>query len=420
MADEQTVQSDATPSTESAPSTEPQSPTGPTWDNVTQASPDPPPAPLETTEGQPAPEPAAQPTPEPAPAREGESEPITPSPKADDYAPEPDDPPEIAALTTPKAKAWAKRQFVEAKVVRDFLRPDHPIKSIGDDLYQRSPSRYWEHVDDIADTHADEIVKRLLGVPTLAEAKSKLQSQPAPVSTPSTTTQQPQQSTVTLTEAELNTLSDAQIVERFEAVKKSAQEEAEQRLRTEFEQKFNELKSQFDDVNGKFKTQEQTAREQQVAAKNRELYDKVWSVVEDGKRDLGLEPKADDPPKLVGLKQAAQHLLDQDNVERAFDESEDNIKLVKTVMEFNRRGEFHNAEREEDNLKVRARAAFEKAVQRPEVQTILSEIAAFVEQSKAKPKPTDPAPPVAGAAAGVTIKPPTTWDEAIAQSQSAA
>lgn len=409
--DEAQVQTDTTQLTP------PPEPAAPTWDSVS-ASPDPPPAPLETTEAATPPEPEAQPAAEAAPVREGESQPPPPeSTPPDEYRAEADDPPEIAALTTPAAKRWAKRQFKEAEISRRYLSPEEPIKGFGDDLYQRSQSRYWEHVDDIMDTHGDEIVKRLLGVPTVAEAKSRLQSQPAPPSAPSTTAIT--QST-TLTEAELANLSDAQVVERFEAATKAARDEAEQRLRTEFDEKFNSFKTQFDDVSGKLKTQEQTARDRQAAAKNQELYDKVWTVVKDGIRESGLEVKADDPPRIANLKQAAQGLLDQTNIERVFDESDDNVKVVKDVIEFNRRGEFHNAFREEDNLKIRARAAFRKAKERPEVQAILSEIATFVEQSRAKPKANDPAPPVAGAAAGMTIKPPTTWDEAISQAKSSA
>lgn len=410
MADDETqVQTDTTQSTP------PPEPAAPTWDNVS-ASPDPPPAPLETTEAATPPEPEAQPAAEAAPAREGESQPPPPeSTPPDEYKAEADDPPEIAALTTPAAKRWAKRQFKEAEISRRYLSPEEPIKGFGDDLYQRSQSRYWEHVDDIMDTHGDEIVKRLLGVPTVAEAKSRLQSQPAPPSAPSTTQSPP----TTLTEAELANLSDAQVVERFEAATKAARDEAEQRLRTEFDEKFNSLKTQFDDVSGKFKTQEQSARERQVIALESELKTNVWKVVQDGVRESGLEPKMDDPPEMASLKQAALKLINT-QFEPVFDSDEDNVKVVDRVREFARRLERDNVFREEDNLKVRARSTFEKVKQSPEVKTILDRINVLVEQSRAKPKANDPAPPVAGAAAGMTIKPPTTWDEAISQAKSSA
>jgi len=51
----------------------------------------------------------------------------------------------------------------------------------------------------------------------------------------------------------------------------------------------------------------------------------------------------------------------------------------------------------------------------PEVKAILGEIEALG-QSK-NPRGANPVPPAPGSSVGVTIKPPTTWDEAIAQAQ---
>lgn len=405
MADEQTleVQTDTL-----AP---PAEPAAPTWDNPLPETPPEPPAqeatPSETPAATPQPELEAQPPAEPAPERESQPE------AKDDYVAEADDPPEITALTTPAAKRWAKRQYTEAYPTRVYLDPQKPIAAFGDDLYQRSPTRYWEHVDDLIKNHGDYIAEKLLGVKMPAdEIKSKLQP-PAP--TPSTTAPT---TTTTLTEAELANLSDAQIVERFEAAQKNAREEAETKLRTEFDEKLNALKSQFEEVNGRFTTTQEQAREQQVFALESELKTNVMKVVDDAVRESGLEPKADDPPKLANLKKAALTII-KTQFEPTFDADEENVKVVDKVREFAKRLERANVFREEDNLKVRAKAAFEKVKDLPEMKAITDEILAYVEQSKAKPRAANPAPPVPGAAAGLTVQPPSSWDEAYQQAKAA-
>jgi hypothetical protein len=399
----------------------PQAPATDTWDSVT-AQPSPPPvqppaesAPLEKPADPPPPELDAQSVETPA-VREGESQPppVTEPPK-DEYVAEADDPPELAALNTPGQRDWAKRQFKEAEAVRKYLTPDEPIQRFGDDLYQRSPSRYWEHVDSLVDLHADDIVERLLGVKTLAEAKTRLQSQPDSAQPP---VPQPAPQSATLTETDLANLSDTEVLQRFEAAKQAERGNTEKALRADFDAKFNDLKAQFETVNGKFTTQENAAREQQVVALESELKTNVLKVVQDGIRESGLEPKTDDPPRIASLKQAALKLINT-QFEPTFDADDDNVKVVDRVLEFANRLERANVFREEDNLKIRARSTFEKLKQSPEVKAVLDEINAFVEQSKAKPPANDPAPPVSGAAAGFTIKPPTNWDEAIAQAKSA-
>lgn len=149
-----------------------------------------------------------------------------------------------------------------------------------------------------------------------------------------------------------------------------------------------------------------------------ELKTNVMKVVQDRIKEMGLEPKADDPPKIASLKKAAVQIMNT-QFEPTFDADDSNRQVVKRVLDFVKRLERDNVFREEDNLKVRALAAVEKVAELPEVKTIRDEILAFVEQSKAKPRATDPAPPVAGAAAGVTVAPPSSWDDAITQAKTA-
>lgn len=346
-----------------------------------------------------------------APVRESESqEQIEPKeePKQevkDDYIAEADDPLEIAALPTPAAKRWAKRQFQDASPTRAFLDFDKPITVLGDDLYQRSPSRYTEHVNDLVTRHQDYVSKQLFGV-SYEEAKSRLQPN-APV--PTTTDKRE----ALPTDLELGEMTVEQVTQRFQEIQ-AAQEQEKQRLQTEFQSKVDNLQKQFDAVNGKVATQEQQAQQAQIVENQNKLYNNVWSVVDEGIRNLGLEPQPNDPPKIASLKRAASRLLDKHSIEAAFDAVPENEKLVKYVFEATNRGEFQNAFREEDNLKVRARQAFESVKQSDEVKAILEEIQAYASQSKGTSRGANPIPPAPGSSTGVNIKPPASWDEAIA------
>lgn len=400
MADELTpeVQSDtATPEAPPPISWDNPPPETPPAEAAQQAAPAPA-TPSETPDAAPQPEQEAQPAAEAAPERESQ-------PEADTYVAEADDPPELTALTTPAAKRWAKRQYTEAYPTRVFLDTEKPIQAFGDDLYKRSPSRYWEHVDDVFANHKDYFIQKV------SELNKSIEQPPTP--SPSVTAP-----TTAITETELANLSDTQIVERFEAAQKSAREEVETKLRAEFDEKFNKLQSQFEEVNGKFTSTQDQAREAQVIQIESDLKTSVMKVVDEAAREWGLEPKADDPENLANLKKAAIKII-RTEFEPTFDADESNVKVVEKVREFAKRLERDNVFREEDNLKVRARAATEKVRQLPEMKAIMDQIVAIVEQSKAKPRAVDPAPPVAGAAAGVVIQPPTTWDDAYQQAKAA-
>lgn len=360
-------------------------------------------SPLETTA-------PAQVEPETESVRESES--LTPAtePEApkDDYVAEADDPPEIAALSTPAAKRWAQRQFKDAAPTRKFVSYDVPITEFGDDLASRSPSRYTEHVQDVIRHHPDYAAQQLFGM-KYEDVKARLGN-----GQPSTTTETV--STTIPTAEELNALSNEEIVERWRRQLATAQpnEETEQ-LRAQ----VGELKSQLESVTGKITTQEQTERQAQVAQIQNDVYGQVWKVVDECIRDWGLEVKPDDPPKIANLKRAATRIITSDT-EPTFDEDESNRKVVEYVVNAAKRLEKDNAYREVDNLKVRARASAEKVKQRAEVKELIDEIAAYAAKSKAVTRATSPAPPAPGSSTGVTIKPPASWDEAIEQAQAAA
>lgn len=358
-------------------------------------------SPLETTE-------PAQVEPEAEAVRESES--LTPTPEEkskDDYVAEADDPPEIAALSTPAAKRWAQRQFKDAAPTRKFVSYDVPISEFGDDLASRSPSRYTEHVKDVVQHHHDYASQMLFGMP-FEDVKARLSN-----GQPSTTTETV--STTIPTAEELNLLSNEDIVERMRQLATAQPNEETEKLRSQ----VGELKSKLEGLTGKITTQEQTERQTQVMQIQNDVYNDVWKVVDECKRDWGLEVKADDPPRIANLKRAAARILDSDT-EPTFDQDESNLKVVEYVVNAAKRLEKDNARREIDNLKVRARAAATKVKDSPEVKEILDEITAYANKSKATTRATSPAPPAPGSATGVTIKPPTTWDEAIEQSRVAA
>lgn len=371
------------------------------------AAPQNPPAeasPLETTE-------TAQVEPETEPVRESESlTPEQPEPEKpkDDYVAEADDPPEIAALSTPAAKRWAQRQFKDAAPTRKFVSYDVPISEFGDDLASRSPSRYTEHVQDVIRHHYDYIAQQLFGM-KYEDVKERL-GNGQPSTTPETV------STTIPTAEELNSLTNEEIVERWKQQLATAQPTEEtEKLRSQ----VGELQKQLEAVTGKITSTEQTERQNQVVQIQNDVYSQVWKVVDECKRDWGLEVKADDPPRIANLKRAAARILDSDT-EPVFDEDESNRKVVEYVVNAAKRLEKDNAFREVDNLKVRARAAATKVKESPEVKEILDEINAYATKSKAVTRATSPAPPAPGSSTGVTIKPPTTWDEAIEQSRAVA
>jgi hypothetical protein len=403
-------------------------PEEPTWDNASVEPAPEPAAPVADPPVVDPPEPPAAVTPtlEPAPqleaesaARESESQEVPEPAEVKDEDVQEGDTPEIKALPSgSSSRAWARRQFHDAAPVRTFLDFDKPIQEFGDDLYNRSQSRYREHVDDLVTRHADYASQKLFGL-SVAEAKAKLANgQPATNPTASetkTTLATATGAALPLTEAELNQLTNEEVVQRltaFQAAQTAAQEAEKQRLQSEFQKQVDDLKKQFDAVNGKVQTHEEQAQQAEINEQQQKLLGNVLTVVDDGIRTSGLEVKPDDPPKIANLKRAAVRLLDKQNIIAAFDAVPENAKLAQYAQEAIKRREYQNAFREEDNLKVRARAAFESVKQSPEVRAILDEIEAFANQSKGNSRAVNPIPPAPGSTAGVTIKPPTSWDEA--------
>jgi hypothetical protein len=395
---------------------EPVTPPSPTWESASEPSVAPvtdetsvpavtEPAPAET---------ATLETDTPLPADEAvrESEAKTEAEKDEDV--QEDDTPEILSLPSgSSSRKWARKQYYEAKPVRDFLDLDKPIAAFGDELYKRSPSRYFDHVRDVFDLHGDSFAQQVLGVESVAKAKELLNGNALP-QTPTDPQGLPKAE-------ELDQLTNEQIVQRMVELQAKAKTEAE----TTLQSKLDDLQKQLDAVTGERTTERQQAAQTRAAEEGQKLHDKVWTTVVDGGiRDSGLEVKPDDLPEVARLKKAAQKIL-RDNTDVAFagdgvtdeskltDSQKENRKVIRKVQEFINRGEFHNATNEEDNLVLRGRAAFEEVKQWEEVQAILGQIEAL-----AKPKVSrtgSPVVPGPGSSAGMTIKPPTTWDEAVSQ-----
>ena len=361
-------------------------------------------------------------TPLPAdePVRESESQIEEKAPKKE-AAPEKDedveegDTPEILAAPSGSAtRRFSRQQAKMARPIYDFLDLDKPIKAFGDDLYTRSESRYFEHVDDIAKHHADYLTEKLFGVKSYAEVKAKLTAngEPAPTTTPQTP------STVApLTAQELDSLTNEQIVQRYNEAQQTAAQQAKVEMETAMTAKVAALQEQLDAVTQKTTTHEQQARDAQVNQIGDELRTNVLKVVDEVIHDSGLEVKPDDPPKIANLKRAAIGMIKREHGP-TFDAEEDNLKVIARVAEFARRLEKQNAFREEDNLKVRLRAACEKIKQTPEFQAIFDEIEAYA-KPKATPRTGGPVVPAPGAPAGITPKSPMNWDETIQQAQAA-
>jgi hypothetical protein len=327
------------------------------------------------------------------------------------------DTPEIRALPSGSAsKKWARRQFHDAAPIRKYHDLTAPISEVADDLFRRSQSRYTELVDDITANHADYISKKQHGL-TVAEvaelkAKAGLSTQSETPATPIPTAQ-PAATAQAFTEEELNTL-DWSVADRIQAM-----QETQAREKAEAQAKEEALQKRLDALEGKFTTSEQQKQQELLQSQQAEahkigqdLYDSVWTVVEQGLRDTGLEASKDDTQEIADLKEAARDLLAKARIESAFDEDPENVKLVEGVMAAANRRERDNAFREEDNLKVRARAAFEKVKATGKVQSILRQLESHATKSH-RPR-TVPAPPVPGSAAGMTVKPPSNWDEAVA------
>lgn len=347
---------------------------------------------------------------EPVRKSETEVQPPVKEPEEDKDVEE-DDTPEILALPTgSSSRKWARRQFKDAAPTRIFDDLDKPIQSFGDELYKRSESRYFELVDEVINYHKDLVAQRLFGAKTFDELKSRLQPNvtPAAPATVGTTA-------ITLPTADqLNQMTNEDIAALFPQVQESAAKTREEALRAEFASQFGELKSQLDAVTGKQTETQQQAFKARASEEKNKLYDKVWSTVVDGGiRDSGLEVSVDDLPRIANLKRAAARILKAES-EPAFDADESNRKLIKTVVGFADRGEFQNAWREEDNLTVRARAAFASVKDSAEVKQIMDEIEAYAKSTATTRADPNPKPPAPGSATGVSIKPPTTWDEAIA------
>jgi hypothetical protein len=363
---------------------------------------------LEKPEAVPAPDLEVQPAATPAAVREEESvvQPETPEkPKEEEWVADPADPPEIAAQNTNAQRKWAKRQYEEAGVARKFHDLNRPITEFTEDLYSRSQSRYWELVKDLTAYHADYVAKELFGA-TVDEVKAKLtqptpSGKPAPVTTPVNGQ---------LTTEQLEQMTNEQILEHVQQAQAAAAKAREDEIRAEFDGKLGEMQTQFESVNSKLTTQEQQQHQAQVNQIEADITTRVFKVVEDVVRDSGLEAKSDDPPKIAALKKAGRELI-LTRFEPTFDADEDNVKVVERVREYAKRLERHNVDREEDNLKVRARSAAEKIRQSEEVKAILEQIEATA-QSKAPSRLGSPVVSVPGAPAGVAPPEIRGWDDA--------
>lgn len=355
---------------------------------------------------------AVETPPAPTPIPKGEKPQETPAEaKVDETDESPEDKEVLDALTIPQARKKAKQWKRDAVPIYKFLNYETPIGELGQSLYELSPSRYNAHVFDLLSQHSQQ----LFGM-SLNEAVTKLKATPE-AAVPASATPAPQPAAqpaiaTDLSDAELDNLTNEELRARVSQVAEAAAAKAKQEVESQFQQQFADMKKQLDEVTGQVTETKTTEQQREIANKNQELFDKVWTVVDEGIRDLGLEAKADDPPRIAALKESARELLSYDHIAPVFDSSKENTDLVKKVYEANTRREYQNAFREEDNLKVRARAAFNTAASRQAVKAILDEIVAHANQSSAPSPAAAPAPPVPGSTAGVILKSPGTWDEA--------
>jgi hypothetical protein len=321
---------------------------------------------------------------------ETEEEPKVEEPKAEVQT---DDPAELEALP-PGARAWARRRDRDARLVDDFLNPEVPASKVADRLSEKSPSRYNELVTDFFETHGPDYLKKTFGM-SAEEIQAKLTAEPH------TSTDSPDD------DPDYDVFQDPLVPDSVKASLREAQE---------LKAKFGDVEKKVNAFETKEQEREREARETQARTMGFELRDSVWSVVPAGIKEYGLEVSDDDPEDIAGLKEAAAYILENE-VEPTFDLDEDNKKAVLRASEFIARLERENAFREEDPLKVRARAALEQVKSNDRrVKSIIRAIEQLSEKkaqklaSRGKSAPPVPSSPSGGTA--VSRQAPSTWDEA--------
>lgn len=148
-----------------------------------------------------------------------------------------------------------------------------------------------------------------------------------------------------------------------------------------------------------YKTERQS---EEVSKLGQELYQSVFSVVEDRKKKLGLEVLPTDSEEVKDIKQDLESLLSDESIEQAFMSNEDNARISDRAISYIKKRDKPGAFAYRDTLSVAAEVAFEQMLRDGRVGRKLTQLKSVME-SQSKPK--DPATReeiVAGAPAGFT------------------
>jgi hypothetical protein len=175
-------------------------------------------------------------------------------------------------------------------------------------------------------------------------------------------------------------------------------------------------------------TEQQQKESKEVETIKSDLFDSVMSVVEERKKELGLEEKPTDPPKVKTLKRQLTRLLEGDLIP-TFDRVEENKRILEKVNTFADKRERHNAFAFEDQLKVRVANAFNEVAQSEDARNLFDALKAELLSQSTPKNPNARNELVAGQPAPLTPTDPfvdargkgvsSIWDAAVASARPA-
>lgn len=170
-------------------------------------------------------------------------------------------------------------------------------------------------------------------------------------------------------------------------------------LKKELEE-LRSLKTQFPELQTKVRSFENSREKDDVTKLGQELYQSVFSVVEERKKKLGLEVHPTDSEEVKDIKQDLQSLLSDESVEQAFMSNEDNARISDRAIAYVKKRDKSGAFAYRDTLSVAAEVAFEQMLRDGRISRKLAQLKSVME-SQSKPKdPTSRPEIVAGSPAG--------------------
>jgi hypothetical protein len=290
----------------------------------------------------------------------------------------------------------ALRHGVE--IAKATLNPESTGDQIADAIYAASQEQYGKVRStmffEVLKAYPDFAVQKLFEDPAI---KEKLGDTPLTLDFVKTAVANELQYANPNTEAEADPSDLSQLPE---ALRREIEESREMR------KKFPQLEKELSGFREERKTEAQQKRERQENDLGVELKDSVFSVVEERKKDLGLDITQTDTPRVAGIKRAILNHLSEEKIDRAFMASEINANLSKLAIAEVRKLSRDNAFAYRNDLARGLEITFQDMLKSPEISSLLEALKSEMESQSTPRNPTARTEIVQGAPAGMTTTDP--------------